>query len=533
MAAYPQFEGQMEQFHFYNFVFYEVEGKTMYVYCPNCGCEHEIDLSHKSVQYVKDNEDGCDCFFARSHPKFLHTKNAYEKLKDLSSLGEFINDNGDAVLNVYWHTAEFGASNYDCDRPFRRYPVFDWEPVIEIRWKKDGTVEYHTSLYMPMCSHSVKSGLWKVAKKWRSTFAFNIIPASLDNLKGTPLESWVQYMDVFVDAEENAYNEELLYLDETIAVWFVQLHTSQSFRKLFKAGFYALCFSKVTRTCMANSTIYGYTYGSYIPSGVVKWGAKKLDKILGCQPSKLDKLFVRDEVTLVDLQRVQRFCEFEKAGVSLTKENLSIVADYRFDNLMNKLRETSVSVVKIFKYLRKYSISPHNYDDYLSDLSLLKVPYTEEVLFPKNFNRAHTRYSEFRAEMQDEHSNTSFCKAVSPYKQFNFADDNFVIKCVDSIKKLRREAIAHKNCSAGYVDKIINGTSVIFVVKRKGHSRTPYCMLEYSPQHKGIVQNYAVSNHRADEEEQQFVSKWLKDIVLPVVQRPKGTSYTHKMKEKN
>lgn len=512
MAAYPQFEEQMENSHFYNFVFYEVEDKTMYVYCPNCGREHEIDLSGKSVQYVKENEDACECFFARGRAKFLHTKNAYEKLKDLRSIGEFVNDNGEAVLNVFWHTASFGTSNYDCDRPFRRYPVFDWEPVIEIRWKKDDTVEYHTSLYKPMCSYSIKSGMWKVAKKWHSTFIFDIIPDSLDNLKGTPLESWTRYVDKFVETEEQALNMETLYLDETIAAWFVKLHTSKSFRKLFNAGFDRLCFASV------NKLISTEPYCS-LPRGSICWNAHKLDKILKCQPSKLDKLFERKDVTGVDLEAVQQFAEFEKLGIQLTKENLDIATDYVFKAAMSKLQGCDVSAVKVFKYLRTHSVKTHNYNDYLNDLAFLNVPFTKELLFPKDFNAAHTRYFELRRKEMDKRSHRGFGTAVSFYKQFNFADDKFVIKCVDSIKKLKSEAIAHKNCSAGYVDRILRGNSVIFVVKVKGYSRSPYCMLEYSPSQRKIVQNYGIANETPDKEEQQFVSHWFNNIVLPLLNK--------------
>lgn len=515
MPAYvncPQYEEKMEESHFYNFVFYEVEDKTMYVYCPNCGREHEIDLSHKSVQYVKENEDGCECFFARSRPKFLHTKNAYEKLNDLRSIGEFINDNGDAVLNVYWHTASFGTSHYDCDRPFRRYPIFDWEPVIEIRWKKDGSVEYHTSLYLPMFCRNIQSGSWRVAKRWHaSSFEFNIVPDSLDNLKGTPLESWTKYVDTFVETEEQALNMETMYLDETIAAWFVKLHTSKSFRRLFSAGFYKLCFASV------NKLVSTQPYCT-LPSGSICWNAQKLEKILKCQLSKLDKLFERAEVTGIDLTTVQNFAKYEQAGVQLTKENLAIASYHSMDEI---LEGCDVSAVKMFKYLRTQSVNPVHYADYLRDLNFLNIPHTKELLFPKDFKAMHERYFELRRQVMSVRKLQGFGEAVSFYKQFNYADDKFIIKCVDSIEKLKREAVAHINCSAGYVDKILNGNSVIFVVKIKGHSRSPYCMLEYSPPQRKIVQNYTIKNDPPPQEETQFVKNWFNNIVLPILNKQK------------
>ena len=50
---------------FFNFVFYEVENKTMYVYCHNCGSEYEIDLRHTTVAKAKKTYP-CTCFSDRA-----------------------------------------------------------------------------------------------------------------------------------------------------------------------------------------------------------------------------------------------------------------------------------------------------------------------------------------------------------------------------------------------------------------------------------------------------------------------------------
>ena len=527
------YEQVAQSMHFYDFVFYEVANKTMYVFCPNCGQVHEIELTkHRKVKDIKENVSPCSCFDYCSQPKFYRSCDALNGLNRTKTVGIFRNDNGEAVLDVYQHTANFGIDNYFCNGnddfgyPLVRYPVFTDKHVIEMRFKTDGKMYYKTRLYIPMYSHRISVGeWWQESKSWRSTFFFDIIEESLENLKGTNLEQWLQYIPRMVKAIEQTKNVEYRQMDDWIAGFFMRLHTSQAFRKLFNAGFDQICFENVRDKTAGNSGAKYYYTSIHQTNIYANWGAKKLENILKTQLSKIDKLYDRNELSLYELKELQDFAKYEKQNVELTKDNLKIANAHKFDTVAAIFKRLDVPVTKAFKYIRgtmkghESTIFVSDYCDYLDDLMHLDIKITADMLFPRDFERMHERYSVLRREKHAAKKSKEFAKAVERYKALDYKDNDFVIKVIRSPKALISEAAKMHNCSAGYVDDIIGGKSVLFTVKRVKHSREPYCMLEYVPRSGLVIQNRGIRNSAPDDKEKAFVKSWLENIVIPTMRQ--------------
>ena len=515
------YEKIAEQMYFFNFVFYEVVGKTMYVFCPNCGQTHEIQLNKNlKVRDVKKSVTPCSCFDFRNQPHFYRSCDVLDGLYHEMRVGEFSNDNGDAVLTVYHHMASFSAHNYHSNifgNVLTRYPVFENKPIIKIRFKADGTMEYLTRTVSFSSKYFYTS--WKKAKTWYRAFWFGIIEQSLENLKGTVLEQYVQYVPRIVEAIEEKRNIKYDQLDEMIGAFFVRLHTSQSFRKLFNAGFDRLCTDDVKYRVNGGS-FYG---GSMSTGNIVCWTAKRLEKILGIQLSKIDKLYGRKSLTVHKLCELQVAAKYEKQNVKMTQENIEIANKRNFDSVDKIFNRFNIPISKAFKYLRGVVRSKNtwwvvsDYADYLSDLVFLGIELTPDVLFPRNLSDAHERYAEVRRQKEKANSARKFSQAIASYKTLDYRDSEYEVKVIRSQKALIAEATKMHNCSAGYVDKILRGTSVLFTVKQVADPCTAYCMLEYSPKEMRIVQNRGIRNTEPALAEQKFVQNWLENIVLPTL----------------
>ena len=289
----------------FNFVFYEVEKNTMYVFCPNCGSTHEITISKThNVKWTKENITPCSFFEPGTKVEYKHASHAYERLNKSYNFAEFERFGEEVKLCGYWLKVEFGASNYNGINPFYRYPVFTANKVFEIYFKKDNSVKISSSLYVGTFGY-VKTGRWQEQRNdnWHfAQFLFDLIYDSLTELKGTILERYLSHVEVFLNAFSDRRNIEESSLDEIFFAWLVKMHTNEATKKLWFAGYHNLVFDKVCRymTKTIRRSYYGYysipdRYSFRSGKDVVNWRGKTLEKILRIHPSKLDMVLPRED----------------------------------------------------------------------------------------------------------------------------------------------------------------------------------------------------------------------------------------------
>lgn len=163
-----------------------------------------------------------------------------------------------------------------------------------------------------------------------------------------------------------------------------------------------------------------------------------------------------------------------------------------------------------------------DYYDYLTALKKLQTPFTKDVLFPTVLATAHDSTIEKLKNYQEKTKNTEFKKMAASYKVLDFENDTYKIFTIDTIEQLNREAQKLHNCAASYVDRIIGGSSMLFLIRKKEHPRKPFYMLELNPKDFSIVQNRGLRNCNATDEVKAFEELWLKSKVLPSV--PKITA---------
>lgn len=527
--------------HFFDFVFYETEKNKMFVYCPNCEATHEVDMKlavphheKQKVNWIKKNWSPCLCFDMRHVPKYCRSDREYSRIGTEIDIGEFCkNEDGSVSVNVYRQETNFAASNYDCYKPLRRYPILEEKKTIEFNFRDGEKTKIETCLYIPMCTSRIAVGYnWKSVKNWRKTFVFDLVEQSLNELKGTYLEKYIPEMYKFQQALSDFLNIEGVGMGDYTVQFLRLLCENEAFRRVWKAGYTTLAINKVFESIMIGGSDNGYytpTYylcGTYVDkkftNGVINWRGKKLERILKVNPQKLDNLIAREDLTLENLKGT---IKLERLGIEYNDMNLRIACANRFDKLQKICEKEKISFSKVFKYIRHttnratktkltYSDVVSDYYDYLDALIELKTQLTHDVVFPTNLRISHDRAVAQYKQLVDAEKDNLFKKAVAKYKKLNFENENYKIFLVDNIGLLQVEAQNLHNCSASYVDRIIGKSSVIFLIRKQEEPDTPFYMLELNPKSLTIVQNRGLRNCGQTDEVKAFADMWLNSVVL-------------------
>lgn len=526
------------QLHFYNFVFYETEKNKMYVYCPNCNSEHEIDMrdvvpkhENSKVAWIKKNHKPCCCFEGRMQPKFLRSDCEYKKVKTYIDVAEFCkHSNGGVTVEAYRQTASFAASNYYDAKPFRREPVFEEDNSTTFTFREGEKTKIESCLYVPMCTSVIKVGSrWRNVKNWRRTIEFELLDESLEELKGTYLEKHIADINKFQEELSRYTNLEYMPMGEYTVQFLRLICENTAFFKIWKAGFYTLAIQRVFESLMPFDSYYGTPSYSLdgacidkkITTTVINWRGKTLERILKVNIQKLDNLYDRSELNVDELKGVRML---EKLNIAYSVENVEIVGCYRFENLKDIIERDNLPPAKVFKYLRNQSKKAKNmnlnelvndYYDYLSAVKELNTPLTADVVFPTLLIASHDKAVAERQTYRNKSKNLAFKKATEKYKAFNFENDKYKIFVIGNVETLMQEAAKLHNCSAGYVDRIINGTSVIFLIREKAHPRKSFYMLELNPNTFSIVQNRGLHNCSATDTVKNFAELWRRSVVVP------------------
>lgn len=518
------YQNLVEQDFFFDFVFYEVEKKTMYIYCPNCGSMHEVPVEH-SVTYMKKNHVPCSCFDFRSPAKYCHAGRGWENLNRSRTVAEFSNFGNEVYLNGYIVTARFGASNYNSEVQFdeggnilRRHPVFDEEKVFSVKFLSNGKTEITSRLFNFMCGICI--GDFRKKKKLKSLYGYELIEESFEQLKMTWAEKYVTKMKRFADAVEYEFNIQYDH-NELTPIFLSYMIKNIAFEKLFDAGYTGICVNRVLNDVCGWR--YGYRQSYYIngssitpeSDACVNWRGKTLERILRCNVQILDTIFGREDIKPKTIEAVKIL---QKYGLSVNHKNMKLC--HCIPNLETHADKYGINLKRMVKYLRNQDGKGYKdlqyagteYVDYLKHLELCKVQMTEDVVFPTDLKAAHDRQIRIYRDTQDVMKEVGIKAVAAKYGSLNLTKDAYKLCVIPSMKVLQKYAKQLHNCSAGYADNIVREDSVLFTVIKKG---VGLFMLELDMRDLYIVQNRGYKNESAPDDVIAFSNAWLEQIVKP------------------
>ena len=164
-------------------------------------------------------------------------------------------------------------------------------------------------------------------------------------------------------------------------------------------------------------------------------------------------------------------------------------------NIIIRLRNTGIAMERILNYVEKHSDKAFA-TEWLNHFYMLKeldYPLDKSYLFPADFVAEHTRLiaeknerERIKREKADMIRNEKIrllseaMRSNREFREFFDGCDGLMIRVPESVEDLYKEGKMLHNCLSTYGERVANGTSIIFFIRRVDEPNAPYVAMEYS-----------------------------------------------------
>lgn len=249
----------------------------------------------------------------------------------------------------------------------------------------------------------------------------------------------------------------------------------------------------------------------------VDWNKKKLWEAM--KVTKEQMLFcIKINIGARGLEVLQIANEYR---VSLTERQLQFFEIEIGPGLVGNIFQYG-HTEKFYKYLVTLIQNKENcgdYIDYLEDMEYLRIPPTEDVLFPRNFQQTHQRLALQRREKEDAIRKMEIVEKDKLLQEmlpeleetYRYEDEQFCMVLPTCKEDFNREGRENHNCVGGsYYDKMLKGQSCVMFLRRKEEPDKAFCTVEMNGEK--ILQCRAVRNSEPPEEAKAFMEKFSKEV---------------------
>lgn len=251
---------------------------------------------------------------------------------------------------------------------------------------------------------------------------------------------------------------------------------------------------------------------------IKEWNRESPWKYLGISKDYF-KMAVRHDMGRREINVMASAAEH---NMILNKEQIEFYTRY-FHGMTDTLFELGHKD-RMYRYLKKLGRDKEmrlgDYMDYLEDLSVLHIPMTDAVLFPKNFETEHLNINEQRREKEKRiekaalaKKNRMFRKLLPKIRELYECEDENLKVIIPSCKAdFQEEGRNNHNCVGGsYFDKMMKEECVVVFLRKKEDLSKSYCTVEFDM--KGRVrQNRSMYNKAAPPEAEDFINKLSADV---------------------
>lgn len=361
---------------------------------------------------------------------------------------------------VYGSLTEITATFEDVGKP----ELHGWTSAVYVFNKDEQSYYKHKPLWCWGTDHweqikAVKLPHPPSGMNWYSRPKFERTEVYKDNLKRTFLNSCLKYgwqPDMFQRHEFDAYD----------LISYINLHLKyQSIELLAKAGL----------ECFVVEKVFGR-----IGSGCINWRGRSLEKILRLPRRHIKKLRGR-YVNFQELSFFQNLTEKEKRlpwsvitrGADVTGNEAERIGQY-------------TSILKWAEWANEQYVGKWDWLDYINDCRLLGMDTKKKsVLFPKNFASIHRHLSE-QVKIQRTEREKAAIKKAAEMRKMDIRRDGFILKIAESQEDLNVESSVLGHCVRTYGNRVAEGKTIIYFIRREENPDEPYYTLEIRPEGKFI-----------------------------------------------
>lgn len=157
--------------------------------------------------------------------------------------------------------------------------------------------------------------------------------------------------------------------------------------------------------------------------------------------------------------------------------------------------------------------------DYIRMCKQMEVPYER---FPKDVKKLHDAVSANYRVKRDEVKAQAFDKKCAEYKEVGITSDEYFIRFPNDLADLIMEGSTMHHCVASYADRVIDGTSIIFFMRRAKYPDAPYITMEFDRKGELVQARKSRNAPIGNSEESAFIRQFQKEVLLPVIRSKKA-----------
>lgn len=211
-----------------------------------------------------------------------------------------------------------------------------------------------------------------------------------------------------------------------------------------------------------------------------------------------------------------RLCRQNK--IPLTKKILFTTQEGQAREFNEFLNEDVVKQVQppFAKLLNYWLAKRHTPDfafyrlrDYWQMASVTEGAVTTDIMFPKKLKEAHDREQERFQAAKNKAKNDAIKRRAKSMEKYIFKDPEtgLFIRPAASCGELTREGRDLHNCVASYIDRVAEGKTSIFFIRKISDPKTSFFTLEFRA--GSVIQNRGMKNCARTNEVVKFEKKWL------------------------
>lgn len=219
---------------------------------------------------------------------------------------------------------------------------------------------------------------------------------------------------------------------------------------------------------------------------------------------------------LAALQILQKFgCDITKNHLLYTKELEHIIRGrdlhcfnyIGFENLIKYSKEQKSVLITAFL---------SDYEDYIRACEGLKYNLKDTMyLKPRNFKVMHDRTLQLWQDLQKKNKEKMLKQKLKKYIPLAFSSMKYSLIVPKCSQDILDEGKQLKHCVGTYIDRIVEGDSIILFVRKTSSINESYYTLEINPNTMTMVQCRGLNNKTANKEILKFIDGWLNKVVWP------------------
>lgn len=276
-----------------------------------------------------------------------------------------------------------------------------------------------------------------------------------------------------------------------------------SIEMLLKSGFETLVINKI---------------GERTGGGCVNWRGKNLKKILRLPMRHIRRIREYDP----DFDELKTFQGLSEKDKQLPWNVVQKITEIRNGFHVKEMQQYT-DIVKWSRWAAKDHIREYDWLDYIRDCEKLGLDTRKNsVLFPDDFHNLHQRLA-MQIEENENAEKTEKIKRIAEKYHMDFETDTLKLIIADSQIVLNSESSALGHCVKTYGDKVAEGKTLIFFIRKKSAPEVPYYTLEIRPDGK-FVQCRGKYNCGMTEDVEEFKDMVVKEFnrMLKKMERSKA-----------